>query len=200
MTFAQCAGGSLRSVDKRPGCDKREPVADKSSLVLNVGMTSAAHKLACLLTIAVCAATAAFAQDEAPSALSPAPIEEAFEPAFERRPDAGPPQRIIPTEATRRNQAGAVIICCRPRADRTLDCETGWEAPTGLGFGRAATRFVASQQQLTESSYEDYLARSDQRAFPQPMRFQFTGAAASPPLPPREERQALCDAAMPVEN
>lgn len=157
-------------------------------------MANVAKKLMCVLAIAVFAGSAAFAQDQAPL------VTALFEPAFERRSDAGAPERLIPREAMQRSQAGAAIICCRPRADRTMYCETVWEAPIGFGFGRLATRFVMAQQQLTEASHAEYVARSDPRAFPQLMRFQFEGATAAPSLPPREDRQALCDAAMPVEN
>jgi hypothetical protein len=154
--------------------------------------------IVCLLTVAACVVTAALAQDEAPPIAMPPNVSGTFAPVFERRPDAGAPARVIPAEALRRQQAGAAILCCRPRADRTLECETGWEAPSGFGFGRSGARFIASMQQLTEASYADYLTQSDRLAFPQLMQFRFEGAADAPTPPPQDERQALCDAVMPV--
>lgn len=164
-------------------------------------MQSGTPQLVCLLTLVMCMATAGFAQDGAPPVGSPSPASDLFEAHLERRPDARAPARLISPEALRRNQAGAAIICCRPRADRTLECETGWETPNGSGFGRSATRFLASQQQITEASYADYLARMDRRAFPQLMLFRWEGAVeAMMTPPPQAERQALCDAAMPIED
>jgi protein TonB len=47
--------------------------------------------------------------------------------------------RVYPEEAARRDIAGGVTLACRVSAiGRVVDCAIEEEAPTGLGFGKAA--------------------------------------------------------------
>lgn len=159
-------------------------------------MLSRTPTLVCLLTLVACIATAGFAQDgavpDAPEAASePAP----FVPGLEQRvPMRG---RYMPREAMERSIPGAAVVCCVPNEDRSLNCDVGWEAPEGVGFGDAALRIVATQQ-LREESYADYEARLAPRPFAQFMHFRISGVRSPYASPSAAERQAICDAAMPI--
>lgn len=161
-------------------------------------MIRTAPQILCLLTIVACVATAAFAQEGAAPEASDAPAEAApFVPGLEQRvPMRG---RYMPREAMERSITGVAVACCIPNEDRSLNCEVGWETPAGVGFGDAALRILATQQ-LTEESHADYMARLGPRPFAQIMTFRIQGERRPPASPSAAERQAMCDAAMPVED
>ncbi|MGQ0531655.1 MAG: hypothetical protein ACT4OF_03065 [Caulobacteraceae bacterium] len=135
-------------------------------------------------------ATAALAQDE-PTAPE-APSENLFRPQLVRNPDAAF-SGYMPQRALERRIAGSVLLCCTPRADRSLSCEVAFEAPEGLGFGDAGRNMVESLM-LTEESYAEYRAERPGRPFWQVQLFRLQGFADPPSLPPRSQRDALCAA------
>lgn len=161
-------------------------------------MLKIAPQLLCLLILVACVATAALAQEGAAPGASEAPAEATpFVPGLEQRvPLRG---RYMPREAMERSITGVAVACCIPNEDRSLNCEIGWETPAGIGFGDAALRILATQQ-LTEESHADYTTRLGPRPFAQLMTFRISGERRPPASPSAAERQALCDAAMSVED
>jgi hypothetical protein len=97
-------------------------------------------------TIAACLAGAAFAQLGAEPDLD-----------FELLPVGQDYARAYPPRALRAGQEGVGILCCTLRADRTLACESRFEAPAHFGFG-AASVAIAGRFRVTEESYAEFQA------------------------------------------
>lgn len=87
------------------------------------------------------------------------------------------------------------MVCCTPRSDRTLDCRVAFAAPEGHGFGAAALA-IMDNLLITEESYATHQASGANEPFWQVQLFRLQGRPEPPPLPPREERDALCRAAV----
>ena len=106
--------------------------------------------LAAAFAIAVCIGGAALAQDTSPLV---------FVPRWEAEPSGADYARLYPRAALNQNVSGVAVLCCMPRADRSLECSVGHEWPAAQGFGvaslEAATRF-----RLTQDSYEAFKRRS----------------------------------------
>jgi hypothetical protein len=117
--------------------------------------------------LALCLARAALAQSQS------APAAEAFRPAFERPSEDV--RRYYPTRALERGVPGIVLLCCRAREDRSLDCSPGAEWPQRHDFGPASLR-LAETLRLTPDSYLQLRARA-QQTFLLPVRWQ------APPVP-----------------
>lgn len=98
------------------------------------------------LIVALCAATAALAQD-IPS--------RPFAAEFDARPDNSDFRRLFPAHAERSNAQGMTVLCCVVREDRRLNCAVAFEAPRGEGFG-AASLTIAEHYRLSQRSYERY--------------------------------------------
>jgi len=100
------------------------------------------------LFVALCAATAALAQD-IPS--------RPFTPEFDQRPDNQDFRRHYPEMAQRHNRQGMSVLCCVVREDRRLNCAVAFEAPAQEGFGQASLT-VSQEYRLSSASYEQYRA------------------------------------------
>jgi hypothetical protein len=100
--------------------------------------------------VATCILGAALAQ-EAP---------RAFTPRWEAEPRPADYVRLYPQRALVQNVSGVAVLCCTPRADRSLDCHIGHEWPDAHGFG-AASLDASRSFRLAQASYDDYQARSD---------------------------------------
>lgn len=96
-------------------------------------------------TIAVCLTGAALAQGQGPLA---------FRPTWDVEPT--PQQNVAhyPRRALAQNISGIAVVCCRPRADRSLDCSINREWPEGHGFG-AATQTATQAYRLSPESALD---------------------------------------------
>jgi hypothetical protein len=146
--------------------------------------------LACTGILLLCLAGAALAQED----IAPPPAAETrFVPAYEQR--VGHPLQVplVPTRVLDRLISGSSLVCCTPRADRSLECAVVFEAPEREGMGGMALAIMETRQ-LTEASFAEYNARSERGQFWQTHIVRMEGRPA-PPLPPREERDALCRAA-----
>jgi hypothetical protein len=108
--------------------------------------------LAAACLIAACITGAALAQNDA------APL--VFTPRWEAEPSPADYVRLYPRAALNQNISGVAVLCCTPRADRSLDCRVGHEWPAAQGFG-AASLEAAQRFRLTQTAYEDYQAHSD---------------------------------------
>jgi hypothetical protein len=82
----------------------------------------------------------------------------AFRPTWEVEPT---PTQIVahyPRQALAQNVSGIAVLCCTPRADRSIECAVNSEWPASQGFGAASQR--ASQgYRLSEQSHTDLAAR-----------------------------------------
>lgn len=87
---------------------------------------------------------------------------------------------------------GSVLLCCKAKSDRTLQCRVAIETPPGRDFGRTALVLVEGTTQLTEASYADYTAHFAGSEFPEPMFWNLARIGVAPPLPPPEQRAAIC--------
>ena len=117
-----------------------------------------------------------------------------FSPNTEARPGGRMPSHFYPQYAMEHRMGGSVLLCCKASADRSLQCRVAIENPVGHDFGLTA-KGVVEARRLTEASYADYLARfPDHGEFPQEMRWNLQGEAVAPPLPPVEQRAAICTA------
>ncbi len=91
--------------------------------------------------IAACIASAAIAQEQAPT-----PFQ------WEERPTARSFSRARPQRSYSEGVSGYSLMCCSVRPDRRLSCEVAVDWPSGYGFDRAAQR-VMGDFRLTEESY-----------------------------------------------
>ena len=139
--------------------------------------------------IAACVVGAALAQDESPSA----PDEpQRFTPRYART--SVPQLSPYPAEQMGR-RSGAVVLCCRPDAERRLSCSIAFEAPARRGFGEAVLRYQQQMNLLTEESYAAYQASYPEGgAFPALYLLSSTGSGEVPDRPNQAERDALCAA------
>lgn len=103
-----------------------------------------------LAIAALCIAATAFAQN-APTL---------FVPEFESEPSPAQLVRHYPPAALRQNVSGIAVLCCVPRADRSLECAVNSEWPAGQGFGQASVR-ASSVYRLTPASDADLRARRE---------------------------------------
>ncbi len=103
--------------------------------------------------VVACIAGAALAQ-EAARDLVPA---EPFEGEFEERATGRDFAARYPQEALRRNMDGLAVVCCRPGADRYLQCVAAFEWPQGQDFGDASVD-IARKYKLTEASFNAFYA------------------------------------------
>lgn len=110
---------------------------------------------------------AAFAQSDS------APTVASFTPAFEQTQEDR--RRYYPTTALERGVPGIALLCCRARADRSLDCSLAAEWPQRHHFGQASLRLTETVQ-LTPASYLQLQGRP-QQTFLLPIRWQ------APPVP-----------------
>ncbi len=148
----------------------------------------------CAAVLVWCVGGAALAQEGAvPPAPAASEAAPSFRPRLERNPGA-PHRAYMPPVALDQMTTGSALMCCTPRADRTLECKVAFEAPQGLGFGNAALALM-SQMQITEESYAEYQTGARGEPFWQAQLFRLERRPEPPPLPPREERDALCRAA-----
>jgi len=81
---------------------------------------------------------------------------------FDAKPDERAFANNYPPAALENEQIGAVILCCRVRADRSLDCVVDREWPEGAGFG-VASLAVAASLRVTASSVERSMAIGNPR-------------------------------------
>lgn len=109
--------------------------------------------IAIAVLLAACLAGAALAQSEAPIA---------FVPSWDVEPTPAQNVAHYPADALAQNLSGIAVVCCRPRADRSLECEINSEWPTGHGFG-AATRRASAAYVLSADSALDLERRPDVR-------------------------------------
>jgi hypothetical protein len=77
--------------------------------------------------------------------------------AFDARPDGQAFANNYPDLALINDQVGAVILCCRVKPDRSLDCVVDREWPAEAGFG-AASLEVAKSFRVTPKSLTDSMA------------------------------------------
>lgn len=96
--------------------------------------------------VAVCIAGAALAQTGAVPDLE-----------FEQLPVGQDYARAYPNDALNAGQEGVGVLCCTIREDRTLDCESRFEAPRNFGFGTASLA-IARRFRVTPESYAAYQA------------------------------------------
>lgn len=110
------------------------------------------QKITAIALIAACIAGAALAQE--------GPL--VFTPTWDVEPT--PQQNVThyPRQALAQNVSGIAVVCCRPRADRSLDCGISSEWPAGHGFG-AATQRAASAYRLSPQSALDLEQRPNVR-------------------------------------
>lgn len=85
-----------------------------------------------------------------------------FTPTWEVEPTPAQNVAHFPAAALAENTSGIAVVCCRPRADRSLDCEINTEWPEGNGFG-AATLRASSAYRLSPESMLDLERRPDVR-------------------------------------
>ncbi|MBL8548952.1 MAG: hypothetical protein JNJ73_03130 [Hyphomonadaceae bacterium] len=85
------------------------------------------------------------------------PTDGRFEADYDRRPTGEDFARHYPAGPLDESRGGSAVLCCTPRADRTLDCRVGAEAPNGDGFGAAAVA-ISRSFRLTRRSYEGFMA------------------------------------------
>jgi hypothetical protein len=109
-------------------------------------------RLASAAVVALCIAGAALAQE--------APMM--FIPEFEAEPAPADLVRHYPPRALQQNTSGIAILCCTPRADRSVSCEVSSEWPEGQGFG-AASAAASVGYRLSELSHADLAARPETR-------------------------------------
>jgi hypothetical protein len=100
--------------------------------------------------LALCFVGAALAQTD----LVPA---ESFAPEFEALPEGRHYASLYPRSAIGNDVHGLAVMCCRPRADRTLECVHAIEWPAGYGFG-AASQQIVRRFRMTPESYEAFNA------------------------------------------
>ena len=106
--------------------------------------------IAIAAVLALGLASAALAQSQS------APATEAFRPAFEHPSEDV--RRYYPTRALERGVPGIVLLCCRAREDRSLDCSLGAEWPQRHDFGPVGLR-LAETLRLTPDSNLQVQAR-----------------------------------------
>jgi hypothetical protein len=83
-----------------------------------------------------------------------------FTPSWEAQPSPAEIVSHYPRQALAQNVSGVAVLCCTPRADRSLDCHVGSEWPEGQGFG-AASVAASHGYRLTQTSLEDFQNHSD---------------------------------------
>jgi hypothetical protein len=83
--------------------------------------------------------------------------ETRFAPEWERRPTGRDFARNYPPGALDREIAGFALLCCTPRADRTLDCRAGLSWPREYAFDTASLA-VARSFRMTQASYDAFQA------------------------------------------
>lgn len=66
--------------------------------------------------------------------------------------------RDFPDQPWSQGIEGSVVACCVPRANRSLDCRGGFEAPLHHHFLEGALSNI-SRQRISEASLQEYLAR-----------------------------------------
>src|SRR5262249_52877265 len=119
------------------------------ALASQTGGTSM-RMLAAAAVIAACIASAALAQEEAPTL-------QRFEPQWASRPSARDFARYTPSSLVERGAPGVAHLCCTARDDGRLDCRSGFEWPEGGGYGAASVR-IAHGFRLTPESLAAYRA------------------------------------------
>ncbi|MBC7769150.1 MAG: hypothetical protein H7124_10220 [Phycisphaerales bacterium] len=101
--------------------------------------------------VILCVAGAALARDESPLV---------FVPTWDVEPRPAEIVAHYPPRALAQNVSGIAVMCCTPRADRSIDCATSSEWPSGFEFGAASVR-ASLGYRLSEASYGDLHARAD---------------------------------------
>lgn len=100
--------------------------------------------------VGLCVVTAALAQEE------PSPATT-WQPEWDARPSARDFGRAYPPGAIANRTPGTVHLCCTPRDNGSLDCQTGFEWPQEQGFAQATLR-AARAFRLTPASLAAYRA------------------------------------------
>lgn len=100
------------------------------------------RQLTITAAILACVLGAAAAQDDGDQA--PA----RWVPEWEQQPSARDFANTTPSSVMTHRAAGAVHLCCTPRANRALNCRVAFETPQEQGFGSASLR-VAREFRLT---------------------------------------------------
>lgn len=101
-------------------------------------------RIVAALIVAACVAGAAVAQE--------GPL--AFRPTWDVEPTPQQNVAYYPRQALAQNISGIAVVCCRPNADRSLNCNVNSEWPAGHGFG-AATQRASQAYRLSPDSALD---------------------------------------------
>lgn len=139
------------------------------------------------LVMAASLAAAALAQETQP----------ALTYTWEARPDGYTFARLYPQRAMDAEIQGVAVICCTVREDRSLNCSSALEWPSGYGFGEASVA-AAREFRLSQSSYAEI--RSDpNHIIKRTVRWVLPPNMVEPPAEFRERTETVCNGpAVPV--